>query len=193
MVDRADDEVVTAWALAAGGGDRAALAAFVPRHPARCYRFVSHLAGPGQADDLAQETYLRALTALPRFAARSSARTWLLSIARRAAADAVRTAARRPRTSTVDDWDAVIGTAAIGMTHSAVDQGVVLRNLVRALAPERREAFVLTQLLGLSYAETALVCGCPIGTVRSRVSRARTELIHALNGESTDSRRAEDR
>jgi RNA polymerase sigma-70 factor (ECF subfamily) len=49
--------------------------------------------------------------------------------------------------------------------------------LVGALSDDRREAFVLTQMLGLSYAEAAEVCGCEIGTIRSRVSRARADLI----------------
>nr|WP_249068706.1 sigma factor-like helix-turn-helix DNA-binding protein [Modestobacter muralis] len=46
--------------------------------------------------------------------------------------------------------------------------------------PERREAFVLTQLIGLPYAEAAEVVGCPIGTIRSRVARARADLVEAL-------------
>jgi RNA polymerase sigma-70 factor (ECF subfamily) len=51
---------------------------------------------------------------------------------------------------------------------------------VDALATDRREAFVLTQLLGLSYAEAAEVLGCPVGTIRSRVARARGDLVEAL-------------
>ncbi len=51
-----------------------------------------------------------------------------------------------------------------------------------ALPAERREAFVLTQMLGLGYAEAALVAGCPIGTIRSRVARARADLVEALGG-----------
>ena len=45
--------------------------------------------------------------------------------------------------------------------------------------PERREAFIATQVLGLSYAEAADVCGCPVGTIRSRVARAREDLVTA--------------
>jgi RNA polymerase sigma-70 factor, ECF subfamily len=58
---------------------------------------------------------------------------------------------------------------------------------VRAL-PERREAFVLTQVAGLSYAEAAEICGCPVGTIRSRVARAREDLVVAHR--DTDRRRA---
>jgi RNA polymerase sigma-70 factor (ECF subfamily) len=179
VAERPDDERITAWALAAGRGDRAALSAFVRATQRDVLRFVSHLADPGQAEDLAQETYLRAVGALPRFEATASARTWLLSIARRAAADAVRAAGRRPRTTAVGDWDAV--AVRTGAVRRAGDEAVLLAQLVAALDPDRHEAFVLTQVLDLSYAEAAQVCGCPIGTIRSRVARAREDLVRALD------------
>jgi RNA polymerase sigma-70 factor (ECF subfamily) len=59
-------------------------------------------------------------------------------------------------------------------------EGVVVADLLARLDPDRREAFVLTQLLGLSYAEAAEVAGCPVGTIRSRVARARADLIDSL-------------
>ncbi len=55
-----------------------------------------------------------------------------------------------------------------------------LDELITGLAPERREAFVLTQLIGTSYDEAAMICGVPVGTIRSRVARARDELIAAV-------------
>jgi RNA polymerase sigma-70 factor (ECF subfamily) len=58
-------------------------------------------------------------------------------------------------------------------------EGVALRSLLDGLDPERREAFVLTQVVGLAYAEAADVVGCPVGTIRSRVARARADLIAA--------------
>lgn len=175
------DEQITAWALAAGRGDRAALASFVRATQRDVLRFVGQLADPGQAEDLAQETYLRAVGALPRFEATASARTWLLSIARRVAADAVRAARRRPRTNGVENWEAVATSVRSGLVRGPSDEAVLLGELVEALDPDRREAFVLTQVLDLSYAETAQVCGCPVGTVRSRVARAREDLVAALD------------
>ena len=56
---------------------------------------------------------------------------------------------------------------------------VEVRMLLDGLDPDRRDALVLTQVLGLSYDEAAEVCGCPLGTIRSRVARARDELIAA--------------
>lgn len=55
-----------------------------------------------------------------------------------------------------------------------------LNELVAALDPDRRVAFVLTQVLGLSYHEAAAACDCPIGTIRSRVARARQDLMSAV-------------
>jgi len=184
MAERSDDARVTALAAAAGAGDRVALAEFVRSTRRDVHRFVAHLAG-ADADDIAQDTFLRAMRSLPQFEGRWSARTWLLSIARRAAADAVRTAVRRPRTTAVEDWETLGATRP----RSASDEAVVLRSLVDALDPERREAFVLTQVLDLSYAEAADMCGCPLGTIRSRVARAREDLVAAMT-ESPRSRRA---
>jgi RNA polymerase sigma-70 factor (ECF subfamily) len=188
MAERADDDRITAWAIAAGRGDRAALTAFVRATQRDVHRFVAHLSGQKDADDLAQETYLRALRALPDFAGRSSARTWLLSIARYTAADAVRAASRRPRLTMIEDPTA----EGPGAAHSAVDEAVLLRTLVTELDADRREAFVLTQVLDLSYVEAAEVCGCPVGTIRSRVARAREDLIAAMEVRPpTRSRRAD--
>lgn len=186
---RSDDARTTALALAAGAGDRAALAAFVRATQRDVYRFLTHIGGRGEAEDLTQETYLRALRSLPGFAGRSSARTWLLSIARRVAVDHVRWTVARPRTTAVEDWDAV---AAANPAHrrSGFDEGVLLRELVAGLEPDRRDAFVLTQVLGLGYAAAAQVCGCPIGTIRSRVARAREDLVRAMNAPALPNRSA---
>jgi RNA polymerase sigma-70 factor (ECF subfamily) len=56
---------------------------------------------------------------------------------------------------------------------------VEVRMLLDGLDPDRRDALILTQVLGMSYAEAAEVCGCPLGTIRSRVARAREDLITA--------------
>ncbi|MGH3772569.1 MAG: sigma-70 family RNA polymerase sigma factor [Pseudonocardiaceae bacterium] len=177
---RSADARTTALALAAGAGDRAALTAFIRATQRDVYRFLCHLCDRGEAEDLTQDTYLRALRALPSFAGRSCARTWLLSIARRVAADQIRRTSTRPRTTPVEDWDTVVA-ASLTRRRSGFDEGILLRQLVAALEPDRRDAFVLTQMLGLDYAATAEVCGCPIGTIRSRVARAREDLIRAMN------------
>jgi RNA polymerase sigma-70 factor (ECF subfamily) len=177
---RPDDAHATALALSAGAGDRDALTAFIHVTQRDVYRFLRHLCERDEAEDLTQETYLRALRALPSFTGRSSARTWLLAIARRVAADQIRRNVTRPRTTAVEDWDTV---AAGSSTHhrSGFDEGILLQQLVAGLAPDRRDAFILTQMLGLDYATAAEVCECPIGTIRSRVARAREDLVRAMN------------
>jgi len=171
-------ETLTALAFAARSGDADAAAAFVQATQADVWRLCAHLAGRDNADDLVQETYLRAFAALPRFAARSSLRTWLLAITRHVVVDHLRAEARRPRL--VDhDWQHAAERRQPRLPGIA--DRVALDELVRHLEPLRREAFVLTQVVGLSYAEAAEVCGCPTGTIRSRVARARDDLVRALS------------
>ncbi|MGP4086215.1 sigma-70 family RNA polymerase sigma factor [Streptomyces sp. KR55] len=174
------DESITAWALAARGGDPDAVDHFVRALHRDVLRYVAHLcADPQAVDDLAQDTFLRALGSLHRFEGRSSARAWLLSIARRAVIDSYRYASARPRLSDVPDWRLAVELAQ-PRDLPGFDDGIALLDLLAALPEERREAFVLTQLLGLPYAEVAELTDCPVGTVRSRVNRARTALIDLL-------------
>ena len=175
-IDEQLDEA-TQVALRARRGDAAAASALVRATQADVWRLCAHLGSRPGADDLTQETYARAFASLHRFQARSSARTWLLSIARRVCADAVRSAVRSRAvemlTESPDELAARRGGADPADT-------VTLDALLGALDDQRREAFVLTQLVGLSYAEAAAVCSCPIGTIRSRVARARAELVAAF-------------
>ncbi|WP_372511173.1 sigma-70 family RNA polymerase sigma factor [Streptomyces cylindrosporus] len=170
------DESTTAWALAGRAGDPDAVDLFVRALHRDVRRYVAHLcADPQAVDDLAQDTFLRALGSLHRFEGRSSARSWLLSIARRAVVDGYRHTSARPRLSDQPDWQAAVEHAQ--PRHlPGFDDGIALLDLLAALPDERREAFVLTQLLGLPYAEAAALSGCPEGTLRSRVSRARATL-----------------
>lgn len=180
-----DVDDLTALAFAAGKGDRPALDRFVRASQRDVWRLVAHLAGVGLADDLTQETFLRAIPSLARFAGRSSARTWLLSIARRVVVDHIRASRSRPRTTKSVDWaDAADQRQAVAHRAAAGFEDVVELNvLLDQLEPDRREALVLTQVLGLLYAEAAEVCGCPVGTIRSRIARARDDLDGLLVGE----------
>ncbi|MGW0744640.1 sigma-70 family RNA polymerase sigma factor [Streptomyces sp. NPDC002817] len=175
------DESITAWALAARGGDADAVEHFVRALHLDVTRYVAHLCGdPQAADDLAQDTFLRALGSLHRFEGRSSARAWLLSIARRAVIDSYRYASARPRLSDVPDWQLAVENAQ-PRDLPGFDDGIMLLDLLESLPDERREAFILTQLVGLPYADAAEVSDCPVGTVRSRVARARATLMDLLD------------
>ncbi|HEX8629612.1 MAG TPA: sigma-70 family RNA polymerase sigma factor [Catenuloplanes sp.] len=159
--------------MLARDGDPVAQAAFVRTTQAEVWRFTAALVDPDTADDLTQDTYLRAFRALAGFQARSSARTWLLGIARRACADHLRAVVRRRRLA-----ERLARQPEPGNPDPAHQFGTV--DLLRRLPAERRSAFVLTQLLGLSYAEAAAVDDVPVGTIRSRVARARDELVAAI-------------
>ena len=175
------DESITAWALAARGGDADAVEHFVRALHRDVQRFVAHLCGDPQAvDDLAQDTFLRALGSLHRFEGRSSARAWLMSIARRAVIDSYRHASVRPRLSDVPDWQSAVENAQ-PRDLPGFDDGIALLDLLASLPDERREAFILTQMVGLPYAEAAEAGDCPVGTVRSRVARARATLRDLLD------------
>lgn len=165
----------TELALRARDGDAGAQAAFVRATQAEVWRFTAALVDPGAADDLTQETYLRAFKALPGFEARSSVRTWLLGIARRTCADHLRSVVRRRK---LDARLAAVAWTERPQTDPAQRLGAA--DLLARLGEERRTAFVLTQVLGLSYAEAAVVEDVPVGTIRSRVARARDELVTAV-------------
>jgi RNA polymerase sigma-70 factor (ECF subfamily) len=164
---------LTRLALAAQSGDRTALDAFVRRTQADVWRFCAHAGDRDAVDDLTQETYLRAIGSLRSFRGESSARTWLLSVAWRVCADAVR---RNRRQRAVLDR---VRSQPEERTTPDPSGAVDLDALVAGLDPDRRAAFVLTQVLGLGYEEAADVCGCPVGTIRSRVARARIDLVRA--------------
>lgn len=177
-----NDEAITGWALAARAGDREAATAFIRATTPGLRRLLAYLADPGYVEDLVQETYLRAFTALPRYAEHAPARVWLYAIARRVAADHIRAAKRRPRPAAGDPQHQLESRRT---TESAAGQ-VELHQTIAALQPDRREAFVLTTILGLTYAEAAQACGCRIGTIRSRVARARTDLLTAVTDEGNN-------
>jgi RNA polymerase sigma-70 factor (ECF subfamily) len=174
------DADLTAYAFAAGRGDRDAAADLIRATQFEVARFLRTLSGESDVDDLVQDTFLRALRSLPDFQGRSSVRTWLFAIARRVAADQIRHISRRPRIATVTDWVTSADTAEPD-GRPRFEEEHALTSLLAGLPDDRREAFVATQVLGLSYAEAAEVCDCPVGTIRSRVARAREDLVTALN------------
>ncbi|MEO7428002.1 MAG: sigma-70 family RNA polymerase sigma factor [Acidimicrobiales bacterium] len=170
---------LTALALAASDGDVLATAELVRRTQAEVWRVCARLGDRPAADDLTQEVYLRALPALARFRGDASVRTWLLQIARHVCADHVRRSTRQ-RALAIRLAQRADRSDAVAAPRTGE---VELDDAIASLGADRRTAFVLTQVAGLSYAEAAEVCSVPIGTIRSRVARARGDLLASLTVE----------
>jgi RNA polymerase sigma-70 factor, ECF subfamily len=167
-VDSGDLEAAAARAAA---GDGVAFAALVRATQADVRRACAAIVDLDSADDLAQETYIRAHRALPTYAGTAPVRIWLLGIARNVCLEEIRARTRRRR---------LLRRASQPSVTTNPTGAVDLWQCVAALPVGRREAFVLTQLLGFNYDEAAEICRCPVGTIRSRVARARGELREAL-------------
>lgn len=175
-------------AALAAQGDQAALARMIALTQRDVWRYVAFHANPADADDLTQDTFLRAIGSLPSFQGRSSVRTWLLVIARRVVIDHLRKRSSRPRIAATDDWQALADNEQPGALPFT--ELVELDMLLAGLSAERREALILTQVLGLGYDEAAEICRCPVGTIRSRVARARADLIKLSAEDDTQGRAA---
>ena len=172
------DEDLTELVVRAAGGDRAAEEAFVARTIDDVWRYCRHLMGNDLADDATQATYLRALRSLGNFRAESSAKTWLIGVARNTCLDLRRSLARKTR---LEEHLHAQPVAAAEDLYSR-DLPVELDELLAQLSEERREAFVLTQLLGFPYDAAADLVSVPVGTIRSRVARARADLVVLAEG-----------
>ncbi|GAA4948009.1 sigma-70 family RNA polymerase sigma factor [Streptomonospora halophila] len=178
------EQRITDLALAAQNHTPDAVETFVRATRGDVWRLVAYLSDPQTADDLTQETFVRALRSLAGYAGRSSARIWLMSIARRTVADHYRAAAVRPRAARSDGSEQAADAA---LPHRpSFEEELALDDLVNGLPEPRRTAFVLTQLQGFTYEAAAAATGVPIGTVRSRVARARGDLVAVLRRSESD-------
>jgi RNA polymerase sigma-70 factor (ECF subfamily) len=163
-------------------GNPTAIQAFVQHHQRLVFAYLARLLGEDAViEDLAQEVFVRAVRALPRFDVRGPARvsTWLLTIASRLVLDEKR---RAPQTSMV------VELAESPSLHSdspeAIRQrkelGQALTEAVGSLSHEQREAFILAEIHGLSMEELADVTQVAVGTAKARLSRARERLREVL-------------
>lgn len=136
---------------------------------------VPALGRPGHFEDLAQETYLRTVPVAAHLRGPGQ-RPDPAAVDRPAVyADAVRAWQRRPRTNPL------AALLAEPVAAGDIAKGVALRTALAGLDEDRHEAFVLTQVVGLSYAQAAKACDRPIGRIRSRVARA--HFVDAITGE----------
>jgi len=160
----------------------------VRRHQAVAYRVALRIVGPDDADDVTQDSFLRAFHRLSDFRGEGAFRAWLLQIVRNTALNALD--ARRP------EPHEAIGelVEAHGAAHerTPVDQlegrerRERLEAKVRLLTPAHRAVLVLRDVEGLSYEEVATATETPLGSVKGRLHRARSELVRILRENTYD-------
>jgi RNA polymerase sigma-70 factor (ECF subfamily) len=161
-------------------GDRSAFDELTERWHPPLWKYVRRLAGEDDAaKDVAQDVWLRVLRGIGRLRDGSRLRSWLFGIARRALMDRLRHQYAAPAGSDID----VAGLAADQAVDSLEEEiGVMEHELARLPATER-EVLTLFYLRELSLAEVAEVLDVPVGTVKSRLFRARRLLRHGLDSE----------
>jgi RNA polymerase sigma-70 factor, ECF subfamily len=130
---------------------------------------------PHDAEDLVQETYVRAFRSFDRFTPGTNLRAWLYAILHRARIDMLRRAGRRPAEVPLDDLE-----PALPALQESRALGVDLERALADLPEAFREAVVLRDVQELSYEEIARALDVPIGTVMSRIHRGRRLLRRAL-------------
>ena len=171
-------------------GDKGAFDALVLKYQHKLVKLVMrYVRNPAEAEDIAQEAFIKAYRALPQFRGDSAFYTWLYRIAINTAKNAVVSRDRSPveydldRSNTDESYD-MQGR----MKDSETPEGLVLTDEIRstvnaaidALPEDLRTAIVLRELEGLSYEEIAAAMSCPVGTVRSRIFRAREAIDRRL-------------
>jgi RNA polymerase sigma-70 factor (ECF subfamily) len=170
-------------------GDRTAFNVLVLKYQHKVMKLVMrYVRNQAEAEDITQEAFIKAYRALPSFRGDSAFYTWLYRIAINTAKNSL--VARRKRLVDYDldlqDPDDYVGQALL--KHSDTPERLLLTDEIRqtvqdamkALPDDLREAITLRELDGLSYEEIAEVMDCPVGTVRSRIFRAREAIDSKL-------------
>jgi RNA polymerase sigma-70 factor (ECF subfamily) len=170
-------------------GDSAAFDALVRKYQHRIVALIGrYIADWSECQDVAQEAFIRAYRALPNFRGDSQFYTWLHRIAVNTAKNHLVAQNRRPPTDDVDAADAEQYDSGTRLRETATPENELLRQeielavmrAVEALPDELRMAINLREVDGLSYEEIATRMDCPIGTVRSRIFRAREAIDNEL-------------
>ena len=171
-------------------GDKGAFDALVLKYQHKLVKLVMrYVRNPAEAEDIAQEAFIKAYRALPQFRGDSAFYTWLYRIAINTAKNAVVSRDRSPIEYDLDRHNSDESYEMHGrMKDSETPEGLVLTDEIRStvnaaidsLPEDLRTAIVLRELEGLSYEEIAAAMDCPVGTVRSRIFRAREAIDRRL-------------
>ncbi len=169
-------------------GDLTAFEALVERHRAIVFRVAARIVGRDDAEDVSQDTFLRAFHRLDQYRGTASFRTWLLQITQNTALNALAWSRRRP-TAPSDDASEAADADPQRQPVSELESRERRDRLglkLEALRPDYRSLLVLRDLEGLSYDEIAAVLEMPLGSVKGRLHRARGELIELLRNNTYD-------
>jgi RNA polymerase sigma-70 factor (ECF subfamily) len=170
-------------------GDQAAFNLLVLKYQHRVLKLVNrYVRDPAEAEDIAQETFIKAYRALPSFRGESAFYTWLYRIAANTAKNVLVSSRRRMVDYNLDLQDPDDYAAQVLLKDTDTPEGMLLTEEIRTTVTEAmaqlpddlREAITLRELEGLSYEEIAEVMDCPVGTVRSRIFRAREAIDKKL-------------
>lgn len=170
---------------AAAGGDTEAFERLVETYENKIYTLALRMSGsPDDAGDIAQEAFLAAWRGLPAFRGEAGFATWLYRLASNAAIDYLRRQRKQRGELSLDDEELGLDAVDAGPGPQDAAEGEEVRSAVaaglRALSEGRRQVLVLRELQGLSYEEIAAVLAVDLGTVKSRISRARSALRKIL-------------
>ena len=177
-------------------GERKAFDVLVRRYQHKVLGVISrYVSDWAEGQDVAQEAFVRAYRAIGNFRGESAFYTWLYKIATNTAKNWLVSQGRRPPTDDVQVDDAVHLDAAVKLKDSSTPERELLRQeiertvfeTVEALPEELRQAITLREVDGLSYEEISERMDCPIGTVRSRIFRAREAIDNRLRPLLADS------
>jgi RNA polymerase sigma-70 factor (ECF subfamily) len=178
----APDDDLDAVARRAIGGDAAAFRRLIELTSARLFRLAAHIAGNrDDADDVVQETFIRAWQRLPELRDPAAALGWLIRIAENAARDRLRARRRSgsdPGSSSGSGSGS--GPERPDQALAAAERDDVVRRAVMALPDKHRVVLLLHEVDGMTAAEIAALLDVPTGTVESRLSRARAGLAKRL-------------
>lgn len=137
-----------------------------------------------RADDLVQETVLKAWRHLDTYAEGTNMRAWMFTILRNVFISELRH--RRVAVVSLDAEPGNSGYLSVRPEQHGWMDGKDMERALAMLRPDQREAIILVGAEGLSYEEAAAICACPVGTIKSRVNRARSRLVELLDVEATD-------
>ena len=172
-------------------GDKSAYDALVLKYQHKVLKLVRrYVRDPSEAEDVVQDAFIKAYRALPNFRGDSAFYTWLFRIAINTAKNSLVSAGRRPISVDLDAQDAAAAELQSRLKDTDTPERLLLTDEIRSvvnraidgLPEDLRRAIVLREIEGLSYEDIAASMACPVGTVRSRIFRAREAIDRNLKG-----------